>query len=295
MVQRLASWTLIAATHRATGPALAVQHQHYHQQQQAGQLGSTRQAEEAIPGLVDRGGKGVEVEHRHRAEIRQGLHQRQRHARTDGRPGHRQRHAPERLPRRLPEHPGGFHQALALGQEGTSRQQIDVRVEDQHQHQDHPAGGADPGQAQAAAEPFTHQRLHGAGKIQQANEDKRQHIGRNRKRQHQRPVEPTSPRELAQTGEPGQTDTQQRHPDPHAKDQREGVAQQAWHLRIPQVGPDLLVDALPGQQQDAKGQQDQRGDGEDQGIPAALGGVGQGILSLNKRSCGEGACSRWAL
>ncbi len=72
-------------------------------------------------------------------------------------------------------------------------------------------------------------------------------------------------RELAQTGEPGQTDTQQGHPDAHAKDQREGVAQQARHLRLPQVGPDLLIDALPGQQQDAQGQQDQRGDGEDQG------------------------------
>jgi hypothetical protein len=46
------------------------------------------------------------------------------------------------------------------------------------------------------------------------------------------------------------------------------------------MGPNLLIDGLPGQQQHAQGQQDQRSDGEDQGIPAALGGVGQGKFSF---------------
>src|SRR3546814_10516586 len=50
-----------------------------------------------------------------------------------------------------------FHQSLALRQERTSRQQINVWIKDQDQHKDHSAGGAYPGQAQVAAEPFAHQ------------------------------------------------------------------------------------------------------------------------------------------
>ena len=37
--------------------------------------------------------------------------------------------------------------AAALGEEGGARQQVDVGVEHQHQHQDHPAGGTHPRQA----------------------------------------------------------------------------------------------------------------------------------------------------
>ncbi|MNP38595.1 hypothetical protein D3C76_1321170 [compost metagenome] len=46
------------------------------------------------------------------------------------------------------------------------------------------------------------------------------------------------------------------------------------------MGPDLLIDDLPGKQQDAQGQQDQRSNGEDDGIPAALGRVGHRLGSL---------------
>ncbi|MNP43801.1 hypothetical protein D3C76_1376440 [compost metagenome] len=119
--------------------------------------------------------------------------------------------------------------------------------------------------------------MHGPGKIQQADEDECQHVGRNRKGQHQCPVQPTPTGEFAKAGEPGQAHPQDRDANADTEYQGQGVAQQARHLGFPEVGPDLRVDGLPGQQQDTQGKQDQRSDGEDQGIPAALGGVGQGI------------------
>src|SRR5690606_41413202 len=68
------------------------------------------------------------------------------------------RSAPERLPGRLAEHPRRLHQALALGDECRARQQIDVWVEHQHQHQNHAAGGTHRRKAYAAAEPLTRDR-----------------------------------------------------------------------------------------------------------------------------------------
>ncbi|MNF50906.1 hypothetical protein D3C84_322130 [compost metagenome] len=249
MIERLASRTLIGGPRSPPGTALAIQQHHHHQQQQAGQLRRARQAEEAVPGLVDRRGEGVEVEHRYRTEVRQRLHQGQGHARADGRARHGQGHVPERLPRRLAQHPRRLHQALALGQERRARQQVDIGIEHQHQHQDHATGGAHPWQSQATAQPFPQQGLHRSGKIQQADEDERQHVGRDRKRQHQRPIQPAASGELAQTGQPRQAHTQQRDTHADAEDQGQGVAQQPWHLGVPQVGPDLQVDGLPRQQQ----------------------------------------------
>ena len=180
---------------------------------------------------------------------------------------------------RLAKDSRGFHQAFALSQECGARQQVNVGIENQHQHQNHAARGAHARQPQATAEPFAQQGLHGAGEIQQADEDEGQHIGRDRKGQHQCPVQPTPAGEFAEAGEPGQADAQQRHADTDAEHQGQGIAQQPRHLRVPEMGPDLLIDGLPGKQQDTQGQQDQRSNGEDQGIPAALGGVGQGKLS----------------
>ncbi|MNN24300.1 hypothetical protein D3C81_1377300 [compost metagenome] len=234
VVQRLAARTLIAAAHGATGTALAVEHQHHRQQQQTGQLRGTRQAEEAIPGLVDRRGEGVEVEHRHRTEIGQGFHQGQGDTGADSRTGHRQRHPPERLQRRMPKHPRRFHQAFALSQEGGACKQVNVGVEHQHQNDDHPTGGTYPRQAHRP-EPFTQQGLHRPGKVQQADEDECQHIGRNGERQHQRPVQPAPPGEFAEAGKPGQADPQYGDADAYAQHQGQGVAEQAAHLGVEQV------------------------------------------------------------
>ncbi len=146
------------------------------------------QAEKSVPGLVDRSGERVEVEHRHRAEIRQGFHQRQRDSGANGRPGHRERDTPERLPGRLAKHPRGFHQTFALRQERRARQQVDIRIENQHQHKDDAARGAHARQPQPRAKPFAHQCLHRPGEIQQADENEGQHVGWNREWQHQRPI-----------------------------------------------------------------------------------------------------------
>src|SRR3546814_3216910 len=54
-----------------------------------------RRLAHAEPGAVDPGGEGIDAEMLHRAEIVQGLHQRQRHAGGDRRPGERQDHPEE--------------------------------------------------------------------------------------------------------------------------------------------------------------------------------------------------------
>uniref|UniRef100_A0A1I7XX28 Clade I nitrous oxide reductase n=1 Tax=Steinernema glaseri TaxID=37863 RepID=A0A1I7XX28_9BILA len=81
----------------------------------------------------------------------------------------------------------------------------------------------------------------------QTDEDERQHIGGDGEGQHQCPVEPASAGEFAQAGEPGQAHAQHGDADAHAEDQGQGVAQQAAHLGVEQVRPDLQVDALPRQ------------------------------------------------
>ena len=281
-VQRRAARTLAGGLGSASRVALAEQHQAYPEQQQAGQLGGAGEAVEAVPGLVDGGGEGVEVEHRYRAEVGQGFHHRQRQAGADRRPRHRQGDPQERLPGRQAENPRGFHQALALGDEGAAREQVDIGIEHQHQDQDHPAGGAYARQPQAAAEPLAQQALHRSGEIQQADEDERQDVGRDRERQHQRPVQPAPPGEFAEAGEPGQADPEQSHADADAEHQGQGVAEQARQLGIPQVAPDFPVDLQPAQQQHAERQQHQRGNGEGDGVPAAGSGMGHEILGAER-------------
>ncbi|MNE10698.1 hypothetical protein D3C80_1034190 [compost metagenome] len=202
------------------------------------------EAEEAVPGLVDGRGEGIEVEHRHGPEIGQGFHQGQGDAGQDGRSRHGQGNVPERSQGRLAQHPCGLHQALALGQEGRACEQIDIGVEHQHQHGDHPTGGAHTGQAHGP-EPFTQQGLYGAGEVQQADEDKRQYVGGNGEGQHQCPIQPAPAGELAKAGQPGQAHAKHGYADPDAEYQGQRIAQQAGHLRIQQVYPYLLIHALP--------------------------------------------------
>ncbi len=281
-VQRLTPRALLHRAGRATGTTLAIEHQHHRQQQQTSQLGRALQAVEAVPGLVDGGGEGIEVEGRHRAEVGQSFHNRQRQTGTDSRSRHRQGHPPEGLPGRQPQHPCRLHQTAALSQESAAGEQIDVGVEHQYQHHDHAAGGAHPRQSEPAAEPLAQQRLHRAGEVQETDKDERQHIGRNGKGQHQRPVQPAPPREFAQRCEPGQAHPEADHAEGHPQHQGQGVAQQARQLGIPQVRPDRRIHLVPGQQHDRQRQQHQQGNGGSNGVPAALGGMGHARSSARK-------------
>ncbi len=234
----------------------------------------TGKAEEAVPGFIDGRGERIEVEHRDRTEVRQGLHECQCHARANRRTRHGQGNPPERLQRRMPQYPRGLHQTLALSNERSASQQVDVGVEHQHQHRDHATGGAHPRQTHRP-EPLAQQGLHRPGKIQQADKDERQYIGRDGEGQHQGPIEPTTPGKLTKAGQPGQADAQQGDTNADTGDQCGGIAQQAGHLGFEQVRPDLPVNRLPGQEQNTDRQQHQGDNGENQGIPAALGRVGQ--------------------
>ena len=248
MIQRLAPWALVHRPYCTTGAALTIEHQHHRQQQQAGQLRGAGQAVKAVPGFVDGRGEGVEVEHRYGTKICQGFHNRQRQTGTNSRSCHRQGHAPECAPWAEAEHPRRFHQALALGQKSVTREQINIGIKHQHQDDDHPAGGAHP-EAHVVAKPLTQLSLQRAGKVQQADKDKGQHISWDGKRQHQRPVQPAPTGEFTQAGQPRQADAQQRHAHAHAEHQHQGVAKQPGQLGLPQMRPNLPVDLMPAEQQ----------------------------------------------
>ena len=70
-------------------PALGGQHQQDEQHQHRGELRRRDRLAEREPGAVDAGREGVDAEILDGAEIVQRLHQRQRHAAGDRRPGER--------------------------------------------------------------------------------------------------------------------------------------------------------------------------------------------------------------
>ena len=101
---------------------------------------------EREPGAVDPGGEGLHAEVRDRAVVGQRLHQGQRRAADDRRPGHRQRDAQEAAPRRQAERAAGVEQGRAALEEGDARQQVDIRIEHARQHDDRAAEAAHVGE-----------------------------------------------------------------------------------------------------------------------------------------------------
>ena len=164
-----------------------------------------------------------------------------------------------------------FHQAAPLRQKGAPGEHVDVGVEHQHQHKNHAAGGADGDHAKVVAQPAAQGGLQRPGKVQNADHDKGQHIGRHCKGQHQGPVQPAPTWEVTQTGQPGQTDTQQHHPDDHTNGQHQRIAQQTGHLGFQQVIPDGAIQRVPAQRQDQQRQQHQYGAGVGNNAPLGLG------------------------
>ncbi len=232
-------------------------HGHEHQQQ-GGQLGGGLQVEQPEPGLVDGGGEGVVVEHRHGAEVRQGLHEGQGHPRGHRRPGHGQGHPEERPPGPQAQHPGGVQGAAPLGEEGGAREHVDVGVEDQGHHRDDPARRAHRRHPVAApAEGLAQGALHRAGEVQEPQGHEPQHIGGDGQRQHQGPVEEAPPRELAGAGEPGEAHPQHQDAGGDPGQQHQGVHRELAQDGGGQVAPHLGLGLQPAGEHRQQGQRHQ--------------------------------------
>ncbi len=117
-------------------PALDRQQREHEQQQDDGDLRGRDRIAHAAPHPEDPGRERVDPEIGDGAVVVQRLHQRQRDARHDRRPRQRQRDAAKAAPRRAAEGAAHFQHAHRLLQERGARQQIDVGIEHQHQHQD---------------------------------------------------------------------------------------------------------------------------------------------------------------
>ena len=241
-------------------------HQRQHAQRQQGrQLRGHRQIEHAQPGLVDHGGEGVDVEDRHGAKVGQHLHQRQPDACRPPRPRHGNGHAPERLAPAQAQRLRGLQALRALGLKGLARQQIHIGVKRQAKHQHRAAGGAHRWKTALQAGGRAPQRLHRPAVVHQAHMHKRQHIGRQGQRQHQRPAQPAPPREFAHHRNPGQGHAQQRHPQPNKHRQKQRVEQHPGQHIVAQVLPDFGLAQGPARPH--HGQRCQRHQGQGQYDP----------------------------
>ena len=70
------------------------------------------------------------------------------------------------------------------------------------------------------AESLPQKPLHGPLKIEQPEKHERHHVSGQGERQHQCPIEPASPRELASADQPGQADSENQRTNRDAEDQQ---------------------------------------------------------------------------
>ena len=81
--------------------------------------------------------------------------------------------------------------------------------------------------------------LHRPAVVEQTDVHEREHIGRNRERQHQRPVEVPPPGKFAGGHEPGERGAEHEHAEADAEHEHHGVAQQLREYGFGDVAPDV--------------------------------------------------------
>ena len=179
------------------------------QQEYRRELGRRGRFAHAQPGPVNAGGEGVDGEVLDRAEIVQGLHERQRQAGDDTRPGQRQGDGEEAPPRPAAERPADLEHAYRLLEEGGPRQQVDVGIEHQRHHGDRAAQGPDLGEPVVLPRPpggLSQRRLHRSGELEQAGVGIGDDIGRHGHRHQQRPLHGSATGKTAHGHQPGRPD-----------------------------------------------------------------------------------------
>ena len=216
----------VLVAREAARPALGGQHQQHQQHQRGGELRRRDRLAEREPGAIDAGGEGVDAEVLHRAEVGQRLHQRERHAAGDRRPGERHRDLEEAAPRPAAQRAADVDHAGALLEEGGAREQVDVGVEHQRHDRDRATERADrrePVVGPAPVHDVAQEGLHRAGELQKVGVGVADDVGRDRERQQQRPLEDAAPGEVAHADQPGGADPDRDHPEPDAGREQRGV------------------------------------------------------------------------
>ncbi len=185
------------------------------EQQHARELGGRDPIEHAVPDAIDGLGQRAIAERRDGPEVGERFHHRERHPRREGGPRHRHRHREERGRARAAEGARDLHRGGALLAEGHPGQEVDVRVEDQGHHGDHPAVGAQLGQPGARAERAAQRALDRSRVLEETEEGEADDVGRHRERQDQRPLQHRAPGEAVEHHEPGEAAADQQRARPH--------------------------------------------------------------------------------
>ena len=220
--------------------ALEGEHQHHEGEQSCRKLGRRDAVTEREPRAIDPGGEGLHAEVRHRTEVCQRLHQRQRRPRHHRRTRQRQRHAEETSPRPEPERAPGLEHAARALEKGRARNHVHIRIEHEHEHRDRAAHRAHirkPVIAPPPLEDLAQPALQGADELQEVGVHVGHHIGRHRQRQHQRPLEEAPTRKIEHRRQPRRGHADRRHAQPDTNAQDDRVPHELAQHRVGQVRP----------------------------------------------------------
>mmetsp|Transcript_23540 Transcript_23540/g.41605 ORF Transcript_23540/g.41605 Transcript_23540/m.41605 type:complete len:253 (-) Transcript_23540:5300-6058(-) len=223
-------------------PALrALQHrEHQRKPQQAdGKLRRSRPVAQRKPTGVNARGKGLHPEIGNRPEIRDCFHDRQQNTGRNRRTGQRQTDRQKRSPRPRPERTGRHKRRSALLQERGTGEQIDIRIQDQHQHQGRATKASDFGKPVIPRPPAHHCPqgcLHDPGMVENAGIGISQHIGRKGQRQNQRNLEKADAGKTGHRHQPRGPHADRKRPCGHKDDQQAGIKRVAPQNRRHELG-----------------------------------------------------------
>ena len=270
----------------APGKALGQYQDHHEEQQHRGQLGRPGDVVHVHPDVEDAQREGVDGKEIDRAEIVQRLHQDQRQADHDARPGQRQGDKKETLPGPPAQHPAGLQHAHRLLDKGGPGEQIDIGVEHQRHHGGGAAQRADLGEPVVApggpAENLAQRPLRRAGIFQDIGVDVSDDVGRHGHREQQGPFENAPPGKAAHGHQPGPADADQQRAQANPQHQLQGRGDVARQHRRGQVRPDVVARR--------KGQPDDCRDGNHSGPGDGQRGDGPAVERHGRHfvACGDG-------
>ncbi len=235
------------------------QDEHQQQRRETRRRDSLAQPE---PGAKDPGREGVHTEILHRAVVREGLHQRERQTRDDRGTRHRQRHVqkgPTAIEAEAARHIEHIARLLAKGR---ARQQIDIGIEHQRQHQDGARQRTHLRKAVIAdtpTRPGAQCGLHRPRHVEHARVGVRDDVGGHREWRDQQPLECAPPGKAIGAHQPRRHDAHRSGDDGHTQHEQQRVGDVGGQDRRGQVIPAL-----------ARGEEQRGQDGDDrQGDQAA--------------------------
>ena len=238
-------------TQTLLGATLYLEQERHHHQQHGGQLRGGHAVVHAEPGLVNAGREGLNAEVARNSKVGQCFHQRQCHARSHRRPGQRQGHFADAARQGRAQQAGRLHEMHRPLAQRRARQQINIRVKRDSEHQHRTAQAAHLGQQPALpAEGLAQAHLERPAVLQKIGVSVGHHISGHGQRQKQRPFKSPPAGKVEQSHHHGRAHAQGGHARGHAQTQHQrggGVLGQHRMSHFPQQQPGRPVQLRPRQ------------------------------------------------